>query len=80
MNEENQKGVKNMAEAYEAYDNINVAEGFSRNSPPANMFDRIRDKEFQTTFSNLNLKTVGINTGFNPFESSVCSPGGIYNE
>lgn len=38
-----------------AYDNINAAERFSRNRPPASMFDKIRDEEFQTTFSNLNF-------------------------
>ena len=49
---DNSKRVENIAKAY---DSIDTAERFSRNRPPANMFDRIRDKEFQTTFSNLNF-------------------------
>ena len=52
MKDNEQKRVEYIAKAY---DSVNAAERFSRNSPPANMFDRIRDKEFQTTFSNLNL-------------------------
>lgn len=43
------------------YDSINAAERFSRSSPPANISDRIRDKEFQTTFSNLDLDELSSN-------------------
>ena len=46
------EGISQIAKAYDSSD---TAERFSRNSPPTNMFDRIRDKEFQTTFSNLNF-------------------------
>ena len=44
-----------------AYDNIYEVERFSRNSPPASMFDKIRDKEFLTVFSNLNLDELSSN-------------------
>lgn len=52
MKDNEQKRVEYIAKAY---DSINAAERFSRNRPPANMFDKIRDNEFQTTFSNLDL-------------------------
>ena len=52
MKDNEQKRVENIAKAY---DSVNAAERFSRNSPPTNTFDRIRDKEFQATFSNLNF-------------------------
>lgn len=52
MKDNKQKRVEYVAKAY---DSINSAEKFSRSNPPANMFDRIRDKEFQAVFSNLNF-------------------------
>ena len=52
MKEKNQKRVENIAKHYNS---INAAERFSRNNPPIDMFDKIRDKEFQAVFSNLNF-------------------------
>ena len=58
MKGENQKRVENIAKAY---DSVNSAERFSRNNPPVNMFDKIRDKEFLTVFSNLGLDELSSN-------------------
>ena len=55
MKDNDKKRVENIAKAY---DRTNVAEKFSRNTPPANMFDRIRDKEFQAVFSNLDFNSL----------------------
>ena len=49
------KQDKRISYIAKAYDNTYEAERFSRNSPPASMFDKIRDEEFLTVFSNLNL-------------------------
>lgn len=49
---EEQKRVENIARAS---DSVSAAERYLRNSPPVNWFDKIRDKEFQMVFSNLNF-------------------------
>ena len=58
-----------------AYDNINAAERFSRNKPPVDMFGKIRDKEFQTTFSNLDLEELPSNK---PVALDIGCSGGRY--
>ena len=52
MKDDDEKRVGHIAKHYNS---ANVAERYLRNNLPTNMFDKIRDKEFQTTFSNLNL-------------------------
>jgi len=52
MKDNNQKRVENIAKAY---DSFNAAEQYNRSNPSANMFDKLRDKEFLAVFSNLDF-------------------------
>jgi SAM-dependent methyltransferase len=55
MKEAEQKRVDNIAKHY---DSVDTAERYFRATPPANQFDRIRDGEFQTVFTNLDFNSL----------------------
>ena len=72
MKDDDKKKVLNIAKHY---NNIEHAERYFRCGPPVNISDRIRDKEFQTVFSNLNLDELPSN---NPKALDIGVGGGRY--
>lgn len=55
MKDDDKKRLLNIAKHY---DNVEHAERFFRCGPPANISDKIWDKEFQTVFSNLDFNAL----------------------